>query len=237
MFNTLDYTMSDDSIISAVFNGNIQLFNDLSLVTVLNDNVKNDLCRIAAEHNQLDMLMHLHKQGYLLNVDTFNEAAFCGNINMVQYLYNNHCPWDEKTCSCSVFGSMFQKTDADHIKCLRFLHEHGCPWDEDTIDKAISLNSMTILKYACEHGCNQTNGVTIAAKIGKLECLRYLHEIQGNELLSSDIVIASKFNRIDCVKYMHEHGCPLTKSAYDIAIEHYAINCIEYIQEHECDIH
>jgi len=193
-------------LIKSVFNGNIQLFNELSLVTVLNDNVRDDLCRIAAEYNQFDMLKHLHTLGYSWNVETFNSAVCGGDIDVVRYLYTNNCPWDENTCSYSV---MYHNTEADNLNCLRFLHEHGCPWDEDIIHKAITLNSMVILKYACEHGCNQSNCVTIAVRTGRLECLQYLHEIQGNALLSSDMVIATKYNKVDCVKYMHERGCTI----------------------------
>ena len=48
-----------------------------------------------------------------------------GNFELLQFLYENGCPWDEWTC-------LWAAAKNGHLECLKYAHENGCPWDEET---------------------------------------------------------------------------------------------------------
>ena len=47
-------------------------------------------------------------------------AAFSGNIELVQWLRGEGCPWDRDTC--------FTAVNNGRVEVLRWLRENGCPW-------------------------------------------------------------------------------------------------------------
>ena len=56
------------------------------------------------------------------------EAACSGNLELVQWLRGEGCPWDWRTCHCAVkYG---------HVEVLRWARENGCSWDAETRDRA-----------------------------------------------------------------------------------------------------
>ena len=48
------------------------------------------------------------------------EAASSGNLELVQWLRGEGCPWDWWTCSEAVLYS--------RVEVLRWVRENGCPW-------------------------------------------------------------------------------------------------------------
>ena len=55
--------------------------------------------------------------------------ALNGNVELLQHLHENGCPWDEVTCRVAA--------EYGHLECLKYAHENGCPWggrrwNEDT---------------------------------------------------------------------------------------------------------
>ena len=42
-----------------------------------------------------------------------------GNLELLQFLHENGCPWNERTCS--------EAARNDHFECLKYEHENGCP--------------------------------------------------------------------------------------------------------------
>ena len=69
-----------------------------------------------------------------------------GNLELLQYLHENGCPWDKRTCSeAALYG---------HLECLQYAHEKGCPWNEETCSEAAKNGHQECLKYARENGCS-----------------------------------------------------------------------------------
>ena len=56
------------------------------------------------------------------------EATRSGNLELVQWLRVNGCPWDAYTCYFAV--------QEGHVEVLRWLRENGCPWDAETREDA-----------------------------------------------------------------------------------------------------
>ena len=68
--------------------------------------------------------------------------ALNGNLDLLKYLHENGCPWNEATCTCaSLVG---------HLECLKYAHEHGCPWNEFTSSESALRGHLECLKYAHE---------------------------------------------------------------------------------------
>ena len=55
-------------------------------------------------------------------------AAKSGNLELVQWLRGEGCPWDSLMCSFAI--------EHDHVEVLRWARENGCEWDRFTRDWA-----------------------------------------------------------------------------------------------------
>ena len=92
-----------------------------------------------------------------------------GNIELLQHLHENGCPWDIGTC--------MNAAENGHLECLRYAHENGCPWDGWTCSWAALRGHLECLKYAHENECPWDKMTcSWASKNGQLECLKYAHE-------------------------------------------------------------
>ena len=72
------------------------------------------------------------------------EMAMNGNLELLKFLHEKGCPWDEVTCS--------QAAQYGHLECLKYAHENGCPWDRKTRLKAAKNGHFECLQYARENG-------------------------------------------------------------------------------------
>ena len=57
-----------------------------------------------------------------------DRAARSGNLELVQWLRGEGCPWDEHTCYRAVMQG--------HVEVLRWARQNGCPWLAITRDEA-----------------------------------------------------------------------------------------------------
>ena len=55
-------------------------------------------------------------------------AARSGNLELVQWLRGEGCPWNWVTC--------YHAVDEGHVEVLRWARENGAPWNADTRDQA-----------------------------------------------------------------------------------------------------
>ena len=55
-------------------------------------------------------------------------AARSGNLELVQWLRGEGCPWDEDTCYWAILYS--------RVEVLRWVRENGCPWTAYTLERA-----------------------------------------------------------------------------------------------------
>ena len=66
------------------------------------------------------------------------EAAWGGNLELVQWMRGDGCPWDYGTCYNAVSGARARVRSGrkDHVEVLRWARENGCPWTADVRDRA-----------------------------------------------------------------------------------------------------
>ena len=55
-------------------------------------------------------------------------AARSGNLELVQWLRAEGCPWHPNTCYYAV--------DYGHVEVLRWVRQSGCPWNASVRNKA-----------------------------------------------------------------------------------------------------
>ena len=106
---------------------------------------KERFCSRVALNGNLDLLKYLHENGCPWDQSTCTCASLVGHLECLQYAHENECPWDEDTCKYAA--------EKGHLECLKYLHENGCPWDEDTCSEAAKNGHIECLKYAHENGC------------------------------------------------------------------------------------
>ena len=73
------------------------------------------------------------------------QMAEKGNLELLQFLHENGCPWYEETCSEAAYNG--------HLECLKYAHENRCPWCEETCLEAAKHGHLECLKYAHKNGC------------------------------------------------------------------------------------
>ena len=56
-------------------------------------------------------------------MEQFRRVLF-RSLEILKWLTENDCPWDEETCACAAQGG--------HLEVLKWARENGCPWDEGT---------------------------------------------------------------------------------------------------------
>eukprot|EP01112_Ceratiomyxa_fruticulosa_P015768 TRINITY_DN4685_c0_g1_i5.p1 TRINITY_DN4685_c0_g1~~TRINITY_DN4685_c0_g1_i5.p1 ORF type:complete len:275 (-),score=49.45 TRINITY_DN4685_c0_g1_i5:787-1611(-) len=105
-----------------------------------------DLCRMAAELEDLESLQLLFRSEYKYDLDC-DGAALRGSLDCLKFLHENSVKCDKET---------FESATANgHLKCLKYLHENkreqnGYKLVPVTIKVVRSLES---LKYLRENGC------------------------------------------------------------------------------------
>ena len=160
-------------------------------------------CTKAASLGRLDVLKYLHELSCPWNEFTCSMAAIGGHLDVLKYLHENGCTWDEWTCLIAASGG--------HLDMLKYAHENGCPWDERTCWQAAFGGHLDMLKYARENGCPWNVRTCIAAaEGGHLNVLKYLHE-NGCPWNEGTCEIAVDGGHLDVLKYAHENGCSWNK--------------------------
>ena len=76
---------------------------------------------------------------------TFDAAARYADIETMEWLREEGCPWGTSTC-CSAAA----RPNPAH---LQWLHAHGCPWDYHTAAAAAGAGSPDTLEWAVANGC------------------------------------------------------------------------------------
>ena len=98
----------------------------------------------------------------------FAQMARNGNVELLKFLHEKGCPWNEWTC--------FEAAQYGHLECLKYAHKNGCPCDGRTCFLAARGGHLEFLKYLHEHGCPWDEGTCLGAAHGRLDCLKYARE-------------------------------------------------------------
>ena len=102
-------------------------------------------CQAAARSGQLEELQALRENGCPWDTSTSWAAARSGHLEVLQWLRANGCPWNESTCTYAAKGG--------HLEVLQWARANGCPWDKYTCTQAAHGGHPEVLQWAHANGC------------------------------------------------------------------------------------
>lgn len=151
----------------AIYNG------DLNFIIRLQDmgfvyNFNNIKC--AAHHGHLHIVKyyyeHCRQSDDKLTTEVFSMAAISGNMELIIYLHDLKCPWNEQVLEKAVkYG---------HTKIVKYLYENGCPYSIDCSIIAASNGFLDIIMYFNNNNCHIINDVCEATVLMKRHaCFKY----------------------------------------------------------------
>jgi len=184
-------------------------------------------CGFAAYKGHLDVLKYLHDIGCYWNEHTCSTAIMGGgHLEVLKYLHESGCHWNSSVCRHAVlYGD---------LDILRYLHENGCPWDDHTFCAAAETDNIDILSYLRDNGCHWTvMTCSIAARHGRLDNLKWLHE-NGCPWDRWSCAEAADNGHLEVLKYLHENGCYWTAISCTHAAGKGHLEVLKYLHENGC---
>lgn len=175
-----------------------------------------------AEYGNLELL-RWSRQYCTLSGATYMHAALHGHLHIIEYLFDNNVPWDERCCIFAAKGG--------HLNVLVFAHENGCPWDYQVCNAAVEGQHLDVLQWAFEHGCPcfKSKITHFAVKTNNWSIIQYLISIERVDLLNVILKCDSEIlNNI----VLHTNARP-TANDLDLAIQYDAsLASIQWIYTH-----
>jgi hypothetical protein len=135
-------------------------------------------CCWAAHGNKLEAIKYLINKGVPFTSSIFSSAIETGQLDIIRYLHENHCPYEDGSIvyavKCDRDG---YSTNGSGLETIKYLHELGYPLTSKTFKSAIISNLLEIAEYLYVNNSPiDTNFFAKAASyLGvKEETLRYL---------------------------------------------------------------
>ena len=163
---------------------------------------------LAAITTFLELFKYILKDDPIFNEEIFAGAALSGTIEMLEYCYQNSCPFDEDACSKALGNA-----DKDQsLEVLKWLRCHKCPWNEQTCSSAARNNNMKALKWARKNGCAWNEETfSNAAKNGNKDMLEYCLD-NGCPMNATTCEMAVQdedhVRAFETLKWLHKQSCP-----------------------------
>ena len=116
------------------------------------------------------------------------------------------------------------------LELLKWIREEKmCEWDAWTIDAAIALNNLEILKYCVTNKCpTNRNACEKAAMRGNLEILKCLHEEAKAEWDYSTASKAAQYGHLHILEYLFECKCKFVSWICNCAAKNGHLNCLKF---------
>ena len=173
----------------------------------------------------------LRHHGCPWNRYTFDSTVEAGNVKVIQYLYENNCPYDTDI----VANAAGRNPNLDVLKWLR---ECGFPWSPQLCSVAASWGRFDILKWAIDNGCPVDDKICASAAGGversQLKILKWLRE-RGYPWHIFTCKYAAMHGYMDVVKWARENGCPWDAGTCAGAASHGNLANLQWLREQGCD--
>jgi len=164
-----------------------------------------ETCMKAAKHGHLAVLQMVARErrgaldvGLLdrtmFNVRVFSYAASGGHMEVVRWLHEHDCPWnDTATMAAARFG---------HLEVLQWLRARDCPWNMWCLNNAAWGGHNEVVVWARSNGCKWNRYATMwAARNGHIETLRLLRRM-GCRWDEKACMWAAKEGRLEALQYL-----------------------------------
>ena len=131
----------------------------------------------------------------------------------------------------------WQVAQTNKLELLKWTREvKHCEWDEETINVAVAMNNLEMLKYCFSNGCpcDKNASCKQAAYGGHLDCLRFLFaKVKPSRDTEKEVAIqAVGYVRINILKYLvEERKIPevVKVSCVTNAARYGRLDCLNYL--------
>jgi len=161
-------------------------------------------------------------------------AAKFGCIEIIKWLRQKGCPWDEYAFKYAIQN--------DQLNVVKWLYENKCPrhtWM--CIDTAAEHGRLEILKWFRlingEHwNWQQSDDIwcSSAAENGHLDVLIYLHDNGCKADTVSCYTSATRGGHLEILRWLDKNGCPKDESVFAHAAEQGRLEIVRYLHETGC---
>ena len=175
----------------------------------------------AAERGHFDIVKRLYAGGGPPAWHVHMSAFKHGDIDMVHWLHDHHCPTSILTCE-----KMAKCGRLDMLKLARTI---GCVWDRDTCAEAAANGHLDVLEWARANACPcDSRACEGAAKNGHLHILEWLRANGcpwGNNTLSA----AATGGHLDVIQWAVARGCPQCPHALPAAMHGGHLDVVQWL--------
>ena len=173
----------------------------------------------AIFHQVIEHHFHLQNTDDYLSI--IHNCCEDGQLEMLQMFVTKY-PFSsyltkEQPCLDLQFHCGF--TPSKHLPIIKYLFEEcQLPLHRVYTSLAAFIGSMELLQYLHSIQCPWDHLTTeSAAKTGHLNCLQYAHE-HGCEWIWDSAAAAAEYDELECLEYIHKHGGPCTDQVYLMAV-------------------
>lgn len=217
----------------------------------------------AAKHGHLAILQLVAREwgSYRLDITMFTVQAFAyaaagGHAEIVRWLHEHGCAWNESVCSAAArFG---------HLEVLQWLRARDCPWNMWCLNNAAWGGHDDVIVWARANGCKWNRYATMwaarnghvetlrllrfmgcrwdakvcmwAARQGHLEALRYLRTGDGGVCPwdTETCWAAAVAGHLEVLKWARANGCPWTWTTWAGAALTGQVHVLRWLRANGC---
>ena len=182
---------------------------------------------VALRYGNLEMLQWLRRNGCPWHESACAEAAFNGHLEMLQWARVNGCPWSESTCS--------EAASNGHLEVLKWARANGCLWDESTCTIAANNGHLKVLQWARTNGCPWDESTCdLAVSNGHLEVLQWARANGCPWDESRMCERAASNGHLEVLKWLRMNGCPWYESTCDLAARNEHWEVLQWARANGC---
>ena len=214
----------------AVKNGRLEILKYLNGTRNRNscDYLFHYACRDAAANGHLDVLRYLREHFCLWDEYTYLGAAKGGHLDIIKYLHENKCPSD-----LDGYALKYAATNGDLVM-IKYLHEIRFPWNTRVFQSAAKNGNIEILKYLYKNGCPWNEwAYTGPANKGDIDTIKWLY-VKGCPFNEKACAAAADGGHLEVLQWLHENGFPWNKLTYQVTIDNGHLEILGYLHENGC---
>ena len=184
---------------------------------------------IYINYQGTNMIKIIHKNVPECDFNAMNNAASCGKLDIVKFLYYN-CKLYNKNpnihCNINLTNYMNKALDIaikmGHLPIIKFLYQLNFPCSNYPIDSAVNSGNLKVIKWLHnnfrlkDQTCS-INAMNTAARNGFLEIIKWLHQNRNEGCSSIAMDHAAHNGHLEVIKWLHENrteGCTIYAMTY-----------------------
>jgi hypothetical protein len=190
-----------------------------------------DLFNIIAHGGNVKIAEYAIQNKCKFNNIATKVAALHGNIEFLEYMYNNHnITWHPETIPMAV--------KAGHIECLKFAHKNKCPFGSLYYDVAIQNNRTECIDYMLENKFPiHLSAFMVAITYKKLDYFKkLLQHLEHPESVTPAVNYAGRLRNPIFLKWLNKAGVPFSSPSNPAHFATWSTESIQFITKNHIKI-